>query len=438
MSQPPNVNTKLPPVDQATADKALYEMRAYLSAKAETRWLSAHFYRSGGSMTYDPKVPTACTNGKRDRFGTWAIQLELRQRGFVGGHERLHGVLRHMERNKMYRKLGLGPDLKPFNHKKMNKAEDYHINGLLFEMGFSYHDMPLGGLYDPRFTTDMTADEIYCELPDEDGEEGDEDGPRGEGWDEHEDPDEGDSDRPADEDEDDGEDGDSEQPPTNPRQAVQGIQDKLDEQVKDDLLKAQAMGGLPGSLARKLGALLSPKVDWDEELREDLELIAGQTEPAMDRPNRRKAYLAQKLETFFMGKSGYVLNCVVLAPDVSGSITETEYQTFMSEIRAILDDLSPRECHILHWDTVAHHTEVEEPEDLERINVGGYGGTVYTCVPDKINELGLEPDVVICLTDGYVDWPNENQVPWKHITLCTAQGQKAPFGKTIYVDTGLF
>lgn len=402
-------------------EKALQEMRAYLSAKPQTRWLAAYLYRSGSVMEHDPKVPTASTNGKTIRFGDWALSLPLNQRAFVGAHELLHGALRHMQRARAYRKAGIGPDLKPYSDTRMKKAEDYHVNPLLLEMGFQPGDMPPGGLYHPAYTTDMSADEIYCQLPEEEDDDGD--GPGGDGWDEHEEPEE----------DGDGE-GEDDQPSPNPGQALQDQLANIDNDVKDELLKAQAIGQLSGGLARKLGDLLTPKVDWADQLKDWVNTIAqARDNPTYARVNRRRVYLSMKTGVPIPGREGFRLGTVVIAPDVSGSITETEYTQFMSEIGAILEEFPPEELHLIHWDTVAAHTEVEDEDDLERIDVHGGGGTVYTCVPRMIETLDLEPDLVICMTDGYVDWPTPEAIRWPHITLSTSD-QKTPFGETIHVN----
>ena len=106
---------------------------------------------------------------------------------------------------------------------------------------------------------------------------------------------------------------------------------------------------------------------------------------------------------------------------------------FLSEVKAILEDLRPRELHVIWWDTEAVLETVEDLDDLEMLiqkEVPGGGGTVYDCALDLIEAEGLEPDVVICMTDGWVSC-SRREVPYPHVTLTT--GSDLPFGRNIHV-----
>ncbi len=71
---------------------------------------------------------------------------------------------------------------------------------------------------------------------------------------------------------------------------------------------------------------------------------------------------------------------------------------------------------------------------LERTKPKGGGGTRVGCVNKFIKDERLEPDVVIILTDGYVenDWGGD----WKYPTLwaITEKRITSPHGKSIYID----
>ena len=43
----------------------------------------------------------------------------------------------------------------------------------------------------------------------------------------------------------------------------------------------------------------------------------------------------------------------------------------------------------------------------------------------------IEPEIVICMTDGFVSWPEE--FPWNHVTVSTSD-QKCPFGNNVKMD----
>jgi predicted metal-dependent peptidase len=124
---------------------------------------------------------------------------------------------------------------------------------------------------------------------------------------------------------------------------------------------------------------------------------------------------------------------MVIPVDGSGSIGPGELGLFMAEVRSIVETTRPRECWVLWWDTSVSAVEVIDPEDLETMTPYGGGGTNYTCVPEWLEQQGMDPDIVVCLTDGYVYWPDAAKIRWPHVTVSTSQ-HGAPFGHTIYMN----
>lgn len=398
----------------AAANKLVQASVAYLAAKTETRGIASHMarYTTGSGPTYDPNLKTACTDGQSIRVGPWVCNLPTRQLAFVLAHEIMHCVYQHPLRNRLYRKLGIGPDLKPINHKRMNTAEDFNINAtLLSDLGFRPQDMPPGGLFDSQYGPEMTADEIYCQLPEDAGEdEGEE---SGNSFDEHED-------APEDE-------GDGDPEPKTP----QDIADIAGEATKQALLEMQAIGALPGSMRRRLSQAYEPRIPWTDKLRDRMENVAAGAEQNSPRANRRRLVLPP--HPYFPSQRGYALGTVVIAPDVSGSISQREFNIFMAELKSILTMCQPEHLHMVSWDSDAVHHEIEDEDDLERVEVHGGGGTEYRAAIDLIENMDLEPDLVICMTDGFVDWGNTARIRWPHITLSTST-ETCPVGETIHVD----
>ena len=360
-------------------------------------------------VVYDPATPTAATDGVSIFVGDWFLSLSPKERLFVMAHEVMHAMLRHMGRLKEFQDLGRSPDGKPVNPKKWNIAADYHINHLLRVIRCG--EMPRDGLYSQRYTSEMSVEDIYAALEDPEdeggkgrkgqpGEEGEQDGHGG--FDEH---------LPA------PEDTPSE---TDARTTVQRA-----------AAEAKAVGQLPAQLERWVKELIEPKVPWKDLLREFVETAAGRDELTWRRPNRRKLALPPYIP--MPGRDGFALNCVVIAVDVSGSIGDEALALFLTETKAVLEDLRPRELWIVWWDAAAEAIDVTDWQDIEEHHPAGGGGTDYSCVPPVLNELGIDPDVVICMTDGWVDWPSGAAVPWPHITVSTSQ-EVAPFGRTIFFE----
>lgn len=378
-------------------------------------------------LKYDPAVKTAQTDGKTHTVGDWFCGLHLDERLFLLAHETLHDILGHHLRGAMYHRRGFGPDMQPFKLKKFKQACDYYVNAILTESNVGR--MPHGGLLNPQYGSHLTVDQIYEQLPDEPDDEGDDEG------------------------EDSGEPGDQPgegqgkgqshggfddhlEPPTEPGTGSPQTEQELDEQVKANVASAAAAAkaagkGMGGGLAKLVGDVLEPKVPWDEEARQFCIQVPGRDDTTWSRINRRR--LCNPPYVPYPGRDGHEINSMVIAVDASGSIGPEELGLFMGEMRSIMETLSPRETWVLWWDTGVNAVEVLDPSDLEAMEPIGGGGTDYTCVPKWLADNALTPDLVVCMTDGYVYWPDPSVVTYPHLTISTSS-YAAPFGKTIHMN----
>lgn len=357
----------------------------------------------------DANMPTAATDERTIWVGEWFRRLPIKQRVFVLCHEIYHTVFRHCSRAKLYADRGFGPDLKPFNFKKWNMAGDYYINALLKNDNIG--EMPPQGLYNPNICNgpDTTIEDIYLALPDEQGDDGDENDEGGHGgFDQHKMPQSGGKDA-----------GPSEQ--------------QVKEAVTAAKNAAKARGDMPGGLARVIDRILEPEQPWKQLLKDYVMSTTGKEDTSWARPNRRRLVLPPHVP--FPGSEGFAMGTMVVAVDVSGSIGPDELAAFLGEIKGIIEQVRPRELYLMPWDTAAKVHKVESVEDLEELATSeglyGGGGTDYSCVPPLIEDEWIQPEIVICLTDGYVAWPSV-EPEWNHLTVTT--GHDCPFGKSIKMD----
>ena len=356
-------------------------------------------------INFDPDVPTAKTNGKQITLGDWFSNRPLPQRVFVLCHEVLHDILGHMDRARMYTARGFGPDMNVFDPTRWNKATDYYINSLLVASKIGI--MPAEGLLDPRYDHTLTADQIYEMLDPTDPND-----PDSGNFDEHDlTPEEDPNGAPA---------------PT--------TEEGIAEQVKQNLTSAKAAQeatgkDLPGALAKAVGSITEPQVDWVTQLRDFVQTYTGKDETSWSRLNRRR--MATPPHVPYPGKTGHHLESLVIAIDASGSIGEIEMGMFLAEVRAVVEQVNPKETWALFWDTSVIAQEIMDPEDIEQLEPYGGGGTDYTAVADWLEQNDLTPDVVICLTDLYVNWPSADRIRSPHITVGTTDYDPAPFGTTI-------
>lgn len=362
-------------------------------------------------LVYNPEVETARTDGHTHEVGKWFCGLPVEQQVFVLCHETLHDILGHHLRAKMYTRRGFGPDMKPFSKKRYDKAADYVINAILRDDGVG--DMPRNGLWSSRFTSQHTLDEVYEMLPEE--QEEDEQTPGHGGFDEHGEPSDG--------------DGEATSPKTE-----EEINEIVRDRCKAAEAAAKAIGAELGSaLRRVIGTVIEPQVAWDEECRQFCTSIPRGSDTSWRRVNRRRLCAPPFLP--YPGQDGHEIDCMVIAPDASGSIGPGELALFLSEMRSIYEVLRPRECWVLWWDTAVQAIEITSAADVEELQPYGGGGTVYACVPEWLAKNAVEPNVVICLTDGFVTWPSEDRIHWPHLTVSTTDCA-APFGKTVHMRAG--
>lgn len=357
----------------------------------------------------DPNTPTAATDEKRIWIGNWFKNLPLDQRMFVLCHEVMHVVLRHLSRAKLYKDRNFGPDLKPFDFQKWNKAGDYYINFLLDLGGIG--KMPPQGLLDHSIccSPDVSIDSIYLALPDapeqeqgegEPGEPGE--GPPGPGdnFDQHIMPTEGD--------------------------------ELSAEEVKQAVVSAanaaKAVGKMPAGMQRAIDELLTPAQPWIDLLKDFVTISVGKEDTSWAKPNRRR--LAMPPHVHWPGTAGHAMGVMVVSIDTSGSISQEELTAFITEMSGIIEQVRPTELWVAWWDTNCVLERVEDLESIGSLKPKGGGGTDYRCVLPAIEDAYIEPEIVVCCTDGYVTWGED--FPYNHLTVTT--GSDCPFGRNVHMD----
>jgi predicted metal-dependent peptidase len=362
-----------------------------------------------GKTYVDSSVPTAVTNGRDERYGTDFIkQLKEKELAFVVMHEAMH---------KMYRHLTTWRKLYDEDARLANCACDYVINLQLKDLDphESFMSMPrdkdgkLMGLLDERFRG-MNAKQVFDILKEED-----EGGEGGDGFDEH----------------------DWESAGDLPEETKRELERELDQAIRQGIIANQKINGNgSGDLARELGELIKPKVDWREQLREYIKSIcAGKDVSTWRRPNRRFIGSDVFMPTLVSEKVGHI----VLAIDTSGSIGGPELDAFLSEVSGIAESVSPEVVDLLYWDTRVAGHETYDGSSVSNIVTStkprGGGGTSPSCITNYMKEKRIEPECTVVLTDGYVgsDWGGDWPSP---VLWCIVGGNDAvaPNGKTIHVN----
>lgn len=352
-----------------------------------------------------PGVPCAATDNKRIILNTsWTGNLQVQELAFVIAHEVLHVIYNHLPVSHTYADRGIGPDFKPYSHNRMNKAQDFVINGTLVESKIG--KMPIEGLHNPHIGSADQADDVYCRLPEEKdppsgGGQGN--GGRGGGFDKHQ------------------------KPQSKPSKG------QVQRAVAAATAAAKAQGNLPAGLARLAGEILDPKQDWRELLRDFMVTAMGHDETTWKRLNRRKLAVAPHVA--FPGTQGYKAGRVAVVIDTSGSISQEELTAFMGELNGIRQDATPEELKVFWTDAqVAGIDTIDEYDDLTQLEPKGGGGTdMEAAFPVVFKEFTGGADCCVVLTDGYTSF-NEGNDPGFPVMWCiTSKDVVAPYGQSVHL-----
>lgn len=365
----------------------------------------------GRKIEVSDRVSTAHVNVRgRITVGTrFAASLKVQQMVFLLGHEAMHYAMLHLLRRKHR------------DPRKWNMACDAVINDLL--IAAKCGDFIDGGVNMPG-SKDKTSEKVYEELPDQGGGKGKgqkgKGGPKGdyqpgEGWD--------------DLDNDDGEGGMDESEVR-----------ELEEQVRQELAQAAAVakqqGTMPAGMERFIDEIINPRTPWHILLERFMTRLV-KAEYSWRRPNRRHVaggfYLPSSNKVPQMGE-------VVVAVDTSGSISR-ELPHFFGHVNRILEVCRPEKIYIMPCDAQVHGVIELTVDDLpitmemvaKRGMARGGGGTDFRPPFRKVEKLGLEPEVLVYLTDMYGSFP-EKPAPYDTIWLSTTKDMKAPFGTVIWYE----
>lgn len=357
-----------------------------------------------GKTSIDPSVPTARTDGRDEVYGRAFVDaLPEKELAFLIAHEAGHKLFRHLNVwQKLYKE----------NASLANQACDHVINLMLLDLDpsnivISMPKFPSGamkgkpmGLADPRFKG-MNAKQVFDILKrEEDGRCDDGD-------------DESDSDRGGGSGNDGGlDDHDWEGHKALSEEQKKELEREIDQAIRQGMIAQQKQAGAgKGELDRALGELLEPKIDWREVLREFVKsTCASKDVSSWRRVNRRFLSGDVYMPTLIGEKVGRI----AIGVDTSGSISGTELNEFLSEVKGIAEEVRPDYVDLIYWGShVASHetyTGAQASEIIHSTKPVGGGGTDPECMSSYMKDNNIAPECVVMLTDGYVpnwgkDWP---------------------------------
>ena len=370
-------------------------------------------------VTDEGWCPTAATDGRHFFYNRdFVNSLNVQQTVFLVGHEIGHCIYEHFlrvsDRDKQY----------------WNMAGDYKINGMLVREKIGEIIDQVKICYDPKYMGDeWYTENVYDDLQanqspikmtldvhlDVEGEGDGKSSASGDGK---------------------GGDGDSKgkgKKPTISKDDAKAISDELKNAV---IQAAQSVGAgnVPADIARIIGQLTEPKMDWKALIRVSLESNMKNDFTFMT-PNRKSQFNNVVLPA--MNKEHMI--DVGIGIDVSGSIYDEDTQAFLSEVQGVMDQFGSYRIRIWCFDTrVTGFDEFthDDGRSISEFQMTGGGGTDFVCNWDFMKENDIQPDQFIMFTDGepFRSWGDADYCDTLFLVKNNYSKPVAPFGQTVYYD----
>lgn len=375
---------------------------------------------------------TAATDGRKLYYNREFIKsLTPDELLFLIGHEVMHCVYDHLGRKGSR------------EHKLWNMANDYIVNYTLVKEKLG--DMPKGGLYDDKYTDEMTSEEVYrlleqnqakfqmtldehLEMDGSDGDDGDGDGQGGQqitvtvqGG------------------------------PDGPPKLTEEDKQKIRNEIKAAVINAaQAVGAgkVPAGVKRLIDAFTNPVMDWRTLLEMHIQ-SSIKDDYTFNRPSKRSWGVGGGASVILPGSNFKDTVDVAVCIDTSGSMTDQMLRDFLSETKGIMETFDEFKLTLWTFDTQVYNPKVFTPNNIDEImdyEPAGGGGTMFECNWEFMRDpagagfadvegIGdsIEPKKFVMFTDGYPcgTWGEEDYCD----TLFVVHGNTsivAPWGMTAY------
>ena len=322
---------------------------------------------------------TAATDGLKFYYNSrFIMMLKPKEVEFLVGHEVLHVVYDHMGR-----RGNRDPEI-------WNIADDYAVNADLkrHKVGEFIKTVPC--LYETKYDG-KAAEEIYDDLM-KNVQKISIDDLVDQMIDDHMD-DEGDGDGDQ--------DGEGNKKGKRPSMSPEE-RERVRQEVKQAIINAASSaeaGSLPLGVERLIKQHTNPVMPWRELIQTNL-TSAIRTDYSWMRPSRRGWHM----DAIMPGMNPGEEIDVVVAIDMSGSISNKQAQQFLGEIGGMMNSFDGYKVHVFCFDTETYNPKDFSSENMDLIDeyepMGG-GGTDFDCIFTYLKDIGNVPKRLIVFTDGY-------------------------------------
>lgn len=328
----------------------------------------------------DEWCATAATDGQKFYYNSrFIMMLKPKEVEFLVGHEVLHVVYDH---------FGRRGTREP---RMWNVANDYAVNADLkrHKVGEFIRTVPC--LYEQKYDG-KTSEEIYDDLM-KNAQKINLDDLVDQLIDDHMDGDDGEGDGDG--------DGDKEGKGKRPKMSPEE-RERVRQEIKQAIINAAQSadaGTLPVGVQRLIRDVTDPVMPWRELIQTNL-TSAIRTDYSWMRPSRRGWHMDAVMPGMTPGEE----IDVVVAIDMSGSISNKQAQAFLGEISGMMEAFDGYKVHVFCFDTEIYNPADFTSENLDTIDgyePQGGGGTDFDAIFNYLKSEGNVPKRLIVFTDGY-------------------------------------
>jgi len=155
----------------------------------------------------------------------------------------------------------------------------------------------------------------------------------------------------------------------------------------------------------------------------------SKSEYSRTRPNKR--YLDSDI--IVPGLIGDEIEHIVVALDVSGSMSREDITAALSEIRALVEHTAELTCIVADAEVQAVLKGDEIDEAIREQRFRGGGGTSHIPVFEYIESERLRPTVFVGLTDLETTLP-DSAPPYPVLWVVSNKRAKAPWGRIVVIN----
>lgn len=328
----------------------------------------------------DDWLPTAATDGKRFFYNSRFVNsLSDKELQFLFGHEILHVVFDHFTRRR---------DRQPMI---WNYANDFVVNQTLVDERVGEIIKKVQICYDPKYKG-WHSEKVYEDI--------EQNFPKikikYQTIDEHID---------FSEDGDEGSDGNQQGNTPGKYRMSKEEAEKVKREFMDATIQAaKSAGNAPNCVKALIKDLTEAKVDWRQLLRQTI-MSTIKSNYSYARPNKNYFHQGIVIPSTIPQET----IDIALTIDTSGSVSDEMLKDFLSEVKGIMEEYKDFKLHLWHFSCGVHNPVEFTMENLDEINtyeIQERGGTTFEVNWQFMKENGIEPKLLVFMTDGYPcgDW----------------------------------